>query len=122
MTPTSEVAFVRAAWGLVLLAAPASLTGDGGKAPATRRRWVLRALGARHVAQAAVTAWRPTPVVLASGAATDVLHAASMAALAVGDARWRGRAAADAVLATCFAATGAREAYAAPAVSGSRRA
>ena len=109
MTPTSRVAFVRATWGFVLLAAPASLTGDGGRAPGARRRWVLRVLGARHVVQAAVTAWRPTPVVLAAGATTDVLHAASMAALAVGDARWRGRAAADAVLASCFAATGVHE-------------
>jgi hypothetical protein len=108
MTMMGEPALVRAGWGLVLLAAPSRLTGGG--PPGTRRRWVFRVLGARQLLQAAVTAWRPTPVVLAAGAATDVLHAASMAALAVGDARWRGRAAADAVVAGCLAAAGARAA------------
>jgi hypothetical protein len=107
---TRRLALARAGWGLVLLGAPARLTGGRGEPPAARRRWVVRALGVRHLLQAAVTAWRPTPVVVAADAATDVLHAASMAALAVGDARWRGRAAADAVLATLFAATGARAA------------
>lgn len=125
MTATSEATLVRAAWGAVLLTAPACLTGrtgQSGQPPEARRRWVIRVLGARHVLQAAVTAWRPTPAVLAAGAATDVLHAASMAALALCDARWRGRAAADAVLASCFAIASAHEAYATLEVATSRRA
>lgn len=100
MTAMNELIVARAGWGVVLLAAPSWL-------PA-RCRWVLRALGARHVAQAVVTAWRPTPGVLAAGAATDLVHASSMAALALADARWRGRAAADGAAATAFAAAGAR--------------
>lgn len=114
MTAMSRLTLARGVWAAVLLAAPVRLTGTGtghGETPTGRRRGVLRVLGARHLLQAAVTAWRPTPVVLAVGAATDVLHGASMAALAVADARRRGRAAADAVLAAVLAVTGARAAH-----------
>jgi hypothetical protein len=119
MTATSRLILARGLWAALLLAAPAGLTGTGRDEPrAGRRRAVFRVLGARHLLQAAVTAWRPTTAVLTAGAATDVLHGASMAALAVIDDRCRSRAAADAALATLLAVTGARAAHA----GGTRRA
>jgi hypothetical protein len=78
-----------------------------GEAPSQRARTVARILGARHLAQAALTLWRPRPAVLLAGVGIDACHAASMAALAVCDPRMRRAGIADAAAATAFTATGA---------------
>jgi hypothetical protein len=111
-------AAARACYGVALCAAPAALirltgppgsrgTGAGGAAaPGRRTRDVVRILGARHLAQAAVSVRWPTRRILAASAATDVAHAASMIALAVLDQRRRRVAIIDALVATTFAAAG----------------
>jgi hypothetical protein len=104
---------VRAAWGGVLLGAPGSvlsITTRSDPAFLVTARTVLRVLGARHIAQAAVQARWPRPPVLALAAAVDGLHAASGIALAATDPRWRRSALFDAAVALAFALTTARHA------------
>ena len=98
----------RAGYGAVLLCAPGAVIGLCTGRPASPcARAVARLLGFRHLAQAAVTARTPTPVVLAIGAQVDLAHAASM--LALGAANWPLRRAplSDALVAVIFAALGA---------------
>lgn len=114
MSRAMRLNLVRGAWGTVLLAAPDIFKGSGhSRWTDTVARRTIQVLGGRQVVQAAITAWRPKTAVLAAGAATDVLHAASMIALGMVDARWRERAAADAALAALFAVSGVRAAQAA---------
>ena len=99
---------VRACYGAALLCAPGLALGLAtGQAPSQRARSVARILGARHLAQAVLTLWRPRPAVFLAGAGIDACHAASMLALAVADPRMRRAGIADAVAATAFTATGA---------------
>ena len=72
-----------------------------GAAPA-----VAGILGTRHLAQALLTADRPTSAVLLLGAEADAAHAASMAVLALVSGRWRRYALGDALIATSLAAVG----------------
>lgn len=111
MTPTIRLNLVRAAWGTVLLTAP-DIFADSSRSrrSGTAARRTIQVLGGRQVIQAALTTRRPSTAVLAAGVATDVLHAASMVALAIVDARWRNRAAASAALGALFAVSGARAA------------
>ena len=111
MTGNLPLNFSRAAWGTVLLTAPDIFArrSDSGSASTAAHR-TIQVLGGRQVVQAALTAWRPSTEVLAAGAATDVLHAASMVAFAMVDARWRNRAVADAALAGLLAVSGRRAA------------
>jgi hypothetical protein len=98
----------RAGYGAVLLCAPGLALGlCTGEASSPRARAVVRFLGARHLAQAALTLWRPRRNVLAAGAAIDGCHAASMLALAAADPHLRRAGLADAATATAFAAAGA---------------
>ena len=98
----------RACYGVALLCAPGVMLGLAtGEAPSQRARTVARILGARHLAQAALTLWRPRPAVLFAGAGIDACHAASMAALAVADPHMRRTGLADAATAAAFTATGA---------------
>ncbi len=98
------LAVVRAGWGLALLIAPAAVTSTVHHAPpGTRTRVVARVLGARHLAQAAVTAVRPTREVLRGGAVVDVLHASSMVALAVVSGPYRRAGLTDAAGGSAFA-------------------
>jgi hypothetical protein len=97
---------LHAAWGAVLVCGPARLLALTGEEPSPAARRVLRVLGARHLGQAVVTAARPGPWMLRAGSAVDLLHAASCAALAVADARWRRAAALGAAGATAMAAAG----------------
>ncbi len=80
---------LHAVWGGVLVYVPARLLRLTGAPPSPAARRLLRALGARHLAQAVVTAARPGPGPLRAGSVTDLLHAASCAGLAVTDPRWR---------------------------------
>jgi len=98
------VPLARAAYGTALLCAPGPLIGVcTGQAPSPRARRVARVLGLRHLAQAAVTAWAPGPEVADVGAVIDLLHAASMFALAAADQSLRRAELTDALAATALA-------------------
>jgi hypothetical protein len=98
----------RACYGTVLLSAPGLALGlCTGEASSPRARAVVRILGARHLAQAVLTLWRPRRKVLAAGAGIDGCHAASMLALAAADPRLRRAGLTDAAAATAFTAAGA---------------
>jgi hypothetical protein len=98
----------RACYGATLLCVPGLALGlCTGQAPSQRARVVARILGARHLAQAVLTLWRPRPAVLLAGAGIDACHAASMLALAVADPRLRRAGIADGAAAAAFTATGA---------------
>ena len=98
----------RACYGAALLCAPGLALGlFAGQAPSRRARAVTRILGARHLAQAVLTLWRPRPAVFLAGAGVDACHAASMLALAVADPRMRRAGVADAVTAAAFSTTSA---------------
>ena len=75
--------------------------------PVSRRACrVARLLGARHLAQATLTAFVPLPGVFAAGAAVDALHAASMLMLAGVQRAARRTAVTDAVAEAALAAAG----------------
>jgi hypothetical protein len=69
-------------------------------------RTVTGILGARHLAQALLTAGRPARAVLALGAEVDAAHCASMIVLGLLSGRGRTAAFTDALLAGSFAAAG----------------
>jgi hypothetical protein len=99
---------VRACYGTVLLCVPGAALGlSTGQPPSPRARAVARILGARHLAQAVLTLWRPSQAVFLAGAGVDACHAASMLALAAADPGLRHAGIADACAATAFTATGA---------------
>ena len=107
--PVLRVLFpaARACYGAALLCAPGLALGLAtGQAPSQRARTVARILGARHLAQAVLTLWRPRPAVFLAGAGIDACHAASMLALAVADPGMRRAGIADAATAAAFTATG----------------
>jgi hypothetical protein len=98
---------VRAAYGAALCCAPGPmlrLAGGPGTEASPAARTVARILGGRHIVQAVLSAMRPTPAVLAAGAGTDVLHSASMIALAALDRPRRRLGLSDSLVAATFAA------------------
>jgi hypothetical protein len=98
---------VRAGWGLALLAAPDRVVAAMGVAePDDQTRAVARVLGARHLAQAAVTLARPTARCLRWGGVVDLAHAGTGVVLAVADARYRRAAFTDAAITTGFGLRG----------------
>ena len=100
---------VRVAYGAALCCAPGpmlALAGGPGAEASPGARTVARVLGGRHIAQAVLSAARPTPAVLALSAGTDVLHSASMMVLAALDRPRRRLALADGLVAAAFAAAG----------------
>jgi hypothetical protein len=97
----------RASWGGLLVIASGRVFSTVTGRPATPgERWVLRVLGLRHLAQATVSAARPTPAVLGFGVAADLLHAATCAGAIGFLPRWRRAGLVDGVAATGFALTG----------------
>lgn len=103
---TSRLAVIRAAWGGMLLLAPAPLLSWTSSAPTPAAVTVLRVLGARQLLQAgAAVRWRSTTGA-GLGAAADGLHALTAVAFSLSTARWRRAAAADALVATVLAAAG----------------
>jgi hypothetical protein len=98
---------LRGAYGVALCCAPATLIRLAGGAEAgPPARAVGRLLGARHIVQAAASAAFPAPLVLTLGAETDVLHSASMVALAVLSPPRRRLGLTDSLIAAGFAAAG----------------
>ena len=92
---------------VVVTGASAGIGRATGHATSQRACTVARILGARHLAQAVLTLWRPRPAMLLAGAGIDACHAASMLALAMAGPRVRRAGIADAVTAAAFTATGA---------------
>jgi hypothetical protein len=77
-----------------------------GRSPGRRECRAAQLLGARHLVQAAVTAFAPLPDVLAMGAVVDAVHAASMLILATAGRGARRAALTDALAEALFAAGG----------------
>jgi hypothetical protein len=101
---------LRAAYGAALCCAPGAmlrLEGGAGADSDPQARAVARVLGGRHLAQALLTAARPTPAILALGAGSDVLHSASMVALGLLDQPRHRLGLTDGLIAASFAAAGA---------------
>jgi hypothetical protein len=67
---------------------------------------VLRVLGARHLAQAAVSGVAASESLAALGAVVDTLHSGSCVGLAAASGRWRRAALLDAAVEAGFAAAG----------------
>jgi len=97
----------RVSYGTALVLAPSvAIFLVTGQLPGRRARRVARLLGARHLAQAALTAAVPLPAVFTAGAQADAVHAASMALLATVDRPGRKIALTDALAEAVFAAVG----------------
>jgi hypothetical protein len=77
-----------------------------GLVPSRRACAVGRLLGARHLLQAAICGAVPTRWLIRAGAAADLVHAASMLALAGEDTDLQPALVTDAGIATAFAAAG----------------
>jgi hypothetical protein len=105
---------VRAGYGGALLIVPGPLIRLASGRPAgARARAVARALGARHLLQATLTtAAASSARSLGVGAAVDLAHAASMAALGLADRQVRRLSLSDALVESTFAAAGASAARA----------
>lgn len=104
----SALTAVRGGYGALLLLAPGPLLrACTGRSPSATARWLTRLLGARHLAQAALTMrYGAEPVTLGAGAALDLVHASSMAGLAAVSRSVRRAALTDAALETLLAAAG----------------
>jgi hypothetical protein len=77
-----------------------------GRVPGRRACQAARVLGARHLAQTALTAVAGRPPVLAAGTGIDALHATSMLLLPAADGCLRRAALADALAESALAAGG----------------
>jgi hypothetical protein len=98
----------RAAYGATLLAVPSRVLRAYGGDPADGTALVAaRVLGGRHLLQAALAGSDPGPVRRYSGALVDLLHAASMFALARADSARRRPALIDGSVAAAFGVLGA---------------
>ncbi|HEY1840278.1 MAG TPA: hypothetical protein VGG53_08655 [Mycobacterium sp.] len=111
-------ALARVVYGLALIAVPNPLLRMvSGQRPTVRERALTRILGARLLAQAAVTDVRPDAVSVALGAGTDFVHAATMLVWAVVDRRSRRLTLMSAAIAGLFTAAGVAQARRTPAVA-----
>jgi hypothetical protein len=99
VNPARLLPVVRAGYGGALLVRRPGESGFG--------RPLLRVLGLRNLAQAAVSAAVPGPRVLRAGVGVDLLHAASMLTVAATSHRHRRAALTQAGAALGFAAAGA---------------
>jgi hypothetical protein len=98
---------IRAGYGAALVFLPGTtIFLATGRLPSRRTRRVAQLLGVRHLAQAALTAAKPRPEVLAAGALIDAVHATSMLLLAAVSRAGRSAALTDALAEAAFAAAG----------------
>ncbi|SPM27226.1 hypothetical protein [Mycobacterium terramassiliense] len=115
------IVWARVGYGIALLVLPSPLLRLVTGQPATAREQALtRVLGARLLAQAAVTDVRPDAVSVALGAEVDFVHAVSMLAWAAVDRGSRRLTLLSAATAGLFAAAGAAQARRTPAVAHAR--
>ncbi len=106
---------IRAAYGTALVLAPGrTIRLATGRVPTRRTRRVAQLLGARHLAQTALTAVAPRPAVFAAGGQVDAVHAASMLLLAMIGDSGRRAALTDALTEAAFAAAGFSASASAP--------
>lgn len=101
----------RLLWGGALALVPRPVLRRLGR-PTGLAVVTLRVLGLRHLAQAALALRRPTPLVLAAGAAADGLHALTAVGLAGLDRRQRRLALLDTAVAASWMVLGIRAARA----------
>ncbi|MFI6073986.1 hypothetical protein ACIA5C_20695 [Actinoplanes sp. NPDC051343] len=106
LTLTRAAALARSAWGGALLLDGRTMLSAFGDRPTKSSLIVARVLGARQVAQGAITAVTSSPRVLVAGAVVDVLHATTAVGLALAARRWRSVALTDAAVAATLAGTG----------------
>ncbi|MEU4244722.1 hypothetical protein [Actinoplanes sp. NPDC026619] len=99
-------ATVRAAWGTLLVIAPRRVLTFAGTANPGSAVAVVRVLGARQLAQTAMTVLVANRTVAGCGALVDALHAGTGVILAAASPRWRRPAVADTLIAAAFAAIG----------------
>ncbi|KDE98132.1 hypothetical protein Y900_004025 [Mycolicibacterium aromaticivorans JS19b1 = JCM 16368] len=106
-TRSRSIELTRAGWGLALLVAPRAVMETVHRIEVdTKSVVVARILGARHLTQALLSGWRPSPEVLAMGVWVDAVHAMTAVGLAAVD-RSRARAGlTDAAAATVWAGAG----------------
>ncbi len=98
---------IRTSYGLALVLAPGVLIYLAtGRIPSHRARRVAQLLGARHLVQAAVTAFVPVRDVFALGAEVDAVHAASMVLVAPAGGAAGRAATLDTLAEAAFAAAG----------------
>jgi hypothetical protein len=103
----ARLQLARASYGVALVMAPGLVIYLAtGRFPSRRGRRVAQLLGARHLLQAAITAFVPVPEVFALGAGVDAAHAGSMLLLAAADPAERHAALTDAAAEGIFAAVG----------------
>ncbi|PND57975.1 hypothetical protein CRM90_10720 [Mycobacterium sp. ENV421] len=109
-TRSRSIELTRAGWGLALLVAPRAVMESVHRIEVdTKSVVVARILGARHLTQALLSGWRPSPEVLAMGVWVDAVHALTAVGLAAVD-RNRARAGlTDAAAATIWAGAGYRD-------------
>lgn len=106
---TRPIELLRGGWGVCMLVAPRRMMSLLGVEVDVRSLVVARVLGARQVAQAALSGSRPSPEVLALGVWVDVVHCASLVGFAAVD-RDRARASLlDAGVAGTWAGLGYRD-------------
>ena len=105
---TRWVSIIRVGYGVLLLAMPGPLiTGVTGNPVSTRVRAVARVLGARQLAQGAISCLAPARWLIRAGAAADGIHAASMLALAGTEPGLRRALLAETAIAAAFGSAGA---------------
>jgi hypothetical protein len=92
--------------GLAMVVEPARVTRLVSANRSEPPTWVVRLLGGRLVAQHALVLARPAHGTVLAGAVVDVLHAASMVAVAAVGRRYRRPAAVSAAAAAVSAAVG----------------
>lgn len=101
---------VRAAWGLSCLLAPKPiLHAAGSNHPDQRAVVVTRILGARHLAQGAISGLAPTQRVLLLGGIVDLIHSATAQLLGVLDPPRRRLALLDGAIAATWGVAGLRD-------------
>ena len=105
-----SIELARAGWGLALLAAPRQVMEKvHGLEVDTKSVVIARILGARHLTQASLSGFRPSPEVLAMGVWVDGVHALTALGLAAVD-RSRARAGlTDTVVAGVWGGAGLRD-------------
>ena len=105
-----RIEMLRGAWGLALIAVPDPVLGAVHRLRIdTKSRAVARILGARHLTQAILSGYRPSPEVLAMGVWVDAIHALAALGLAAIDRRRIRAGLADTAIAAVWAAAGYRD-------------
>lgn len=114
-TRSRKIELIRGGWGAAMLLVPRQVMQAMDVRVDTRSVVIGRILGARHLTQAALSGFRPSPEVLAMGVWVDLVHALTALALAAAD-RDRARAGLiDAAAAATWAGSGYRDLVGAPA-------